>query len=259
MAQTLCRLGANVFICGRTAEKLETALTSIGPSGCAHAVTCDVRDYEAVGRMVSELTALHGGIDCLVNNAAGNFLCPSADLSPNAFKTVVDIVLVGAFNCTQHFANALRSRKAAGSILNIVTTYTDVGSSFVLPSACAKAGVHAMTTSLAYEWAAYGIRVNAIAPGPFYTEGAWSRLVPTEELENAWKQSVPTGRFADVQEVANLSAFLLSDTCPSINGECVAIDGGQHLGAGLFNFMTTKVERGELKSLMAAMKKKEIA
>jgi len=159
-------------------------------------------------------------------------------LTPNAFNAVVGIVLNGSFHCTQVFGKRWISRKLGGSVLNIVTTYAaaNCGSGFVVPSACAKAGVLAMTTSLAVEWAKYHIRLNAIAPGPFPTEGAWSRLMPSKTFEDHAKDKHPMKRFGRHEELANLAAFLISDMAEYINGECVVIDGAQWLrGAGEFN------------------------
>jgi len=159
-------------------------------------------------------------------------------LSPNAFNAVVGIVLNGSFHCTQAFGKRWISQKLGGNVLNIVTTYAaaNCGSGFVVPSACAKAGVLAMTTSLAVEWAKHHIRLNAIAPGPFPTEGAWSRLIPSKEYEKHSRDKHPMKRFGRHEELTNLAAFLISDMAEYINGECVVIDGGQWLrGAGEFN------------------------
>ena len=179
-----------------------------------------------------------GEINTLVNNAAGNFMARTEKLTPNAFNAVVGIVLNGSFHCTQLFGKRWISRKLGGNVLNIVTTYAaaNCGSGFVVPSACAKAGVLAMTTSLAVEWAKYHIRLNAIAPGPFPTEGAWSRLMPSKQFEDRAKDKHPMKRFGKHEELANLAAFLISDMAEYINGECVVIDGAQWLrGAGEFN------------------------
>src|SRR5689334_12713501 len=182
--------------------------------------------------------AQYGRIDTVVNNAAGNFMARTERLSANAFNAVVGIVLNGTFHCTQAIAKRWIAQKRGGNILNMVTTYAaaNCGSGFVVPSACAKAGVLAMTTSLAVEWAKYHIRINAIAPGPFPTEGAWSRLMPSKQFEEDSKANHPMKRFGRHEELANLAAFLLSDMAEYINGECVVIDGGQWLrGAGEFN------------------------
>jgi NAD(P)-dependent dehydrogenase (short-subunit alcohol dehydrogenase family) len=252
MAQRFLELGAKVAICGRDETKLIEAKRN---HPALWTSTCDVRDYTQVSALFDKLIDQVGMPNCLVNNAAGNFLCPSEELSPNAFRIVVDIVLQGSFNCTSNFGKRLIEKKLPGSIINIVTTYTEVGSSFVLPSACAKAGVHAMTTSLAYEWATYGIRVNSIAPGPFPTKGAWDRLVPNSNLEESFKARVPAGRFGEPQELSNLAAFLLSDMAPYITGECVTIDGGERLNGGQFNFVAQSMPRPELKAFLAQFRK----
>jgi NAD(P)-dependent dehydrogenase (short-subunit alcohol dehydrogenase family) len=179
-----------------------------------------------------------GQIDTVVNNAAGNFMARTEKLTPNAFSAVLGIVLNGTFNCTQVFAKKWIAQKLGGNVLNITTTYAAVnsGSGFVVPSACAKAGVLAMTRSLAVEWAKYHIRLNAIAPGPFPTEGAWSRLMLSKQFEEYARDAHPMKRFGRHEELVNLVAFLLSDMAEYINGECVVIDGGQWLrGAGEFN------------------------
>jgi NAD(P)-dependent dehydrogenase (short-subunit alcohol dehydrogenase family) len=197
-----------------------------------------VRDYAAVETAALAAELQYGGIDTVVNNAAGNFMARTEKLTANAFNAVIGIVLNGTFNCTQVFAKKWIAQKLGGNILNISTTYAaaNSGSGFVMPSACAKAGVLAMTRSLAVEWSKYHIRLNAIAPGPFPTEGAWSRLMPSKQFEEHAKEKNPMKRFAKHAELANLAAFLLSDMAEYINGECVVIDGGQWLrGAGEFN------------------------
>ncbi|MCC5932746.1 MAG: SDR family oxidoreductase [Balneolales bacterium] len=258
MAKGFAALGAQLLICGRRLEKLEAAAKEIDAVSSAGKNTAfysvDVRDYEAVGAMMDKIEAGFGGCDVLVNNAAGNFLSASEDLSPNAFKSVVDIVLNGTFNCSQQFGRRLIDAKKQGSILNIVTTYTETGSAFVLPSACAKAGVYAMTNTLAYEWATYGIRVNSIAPGPFPTEGAWTRLMPDPKMEQAYLKQIPAGRYGEHDELANLACFLISDLAAYITGECVTIDGGERLKAGQFNFITQAAPREQLKQFFRMMK-----
>lgn len=255
MAKKFAELGAAVAICGRTEEKLARATKEISATGgTAIYRVVDVRDYEAVGKMIEDIAEELGGLNGLVNNAAGNFYCPSEDLTPNGFRSVVDIVLHGTFNCTQHFGKYLIAQKSGGSILNIVTTYTQTGSAFVLPSACAKAGVYALTNTLAYEWATYQIRVNAIAPGPFPTKGAWQRLMPNPEIEKFYLQRQPLGRFGDPEELANLAAFLMSDLSPYITGECVTIDGGERLQSGQFNFIAQMMPREKLKKMFAMLR-----
>lgn len=239
MAIHFAKLGARVFIVGRREVPLQETCAEIHRNGGTAAyVICDVRDYGAVESAFAAAENQFGEIDSLVNNAAGNFMARTEKLSPNAFNAVVGIVLNGTFHCTQAFAKQRISKKLGGNILNITTTYAAVnsGSGYVVPSACAKAGVLAMTTSLAVEWAKYHIRLNAIAPGPFPTEGAWSRLMPSKQFEEHELNKIPMKRFGRHQELTNLAAFLLSDMAEYINGECIVIDGGQWLrGAGEFN------------------------
>jgi len=239
MALRFAELGARMFLVGRREEPLrETCEEILRLGGAAAFTTCDVRDYAAVETAVAQAEQQFGAINALVNNAAGNFIARTEKLSPNAFNSVVGIVLNGSFHCTQALGKRWIAQKLGGNVLNIVTTYAaaNCGSAFVVPSACAKAGVLAMTTSLAVEWAKYHIRINAIAPGPFPTEGAWSRLMPTKQFEEDSKANHPLKRFGRHEELANLAAFLLSDMAEYINGECVVIDGGQWLrGAGEFN------------------------
>ncbi|HVH72521.1 MAG TPA: SDR family oxidoreductase [Candidatus Dormibacteraeota bacterium] len=239
MALRFAELAARLFLVGRREDPLrETCQEILRLGGAAAYATCDVRDYSAVEAAADRAEQQFGEINALVNNAAGNFIARTEKLSPNAFNAVVGIVLNGSFHCTQVFGKRWISRKMGGNILNIVTTYAaaNCGSGFVVPSACAKAGVLAMTTSLAVEWSKYHIRINAIAPGPFHTEGAWSRLMPSKQSEEHSKDKHPMKRFGRHEELANLAAFLLSDMAEYINGECVVIDGGQWLrGAGEFN------------------------
>lgn len=257
MAKRFASLGAKVAICGRTQEKLDKAAEEISEGGAVVATyQCDVRDFNAVKGMIQQIPKDLGELNGLINNAAGNFYCASEELSENGFKTVVDIVLTGTFNCCRHFGEYLISNKTPGTIINIVTTYTETGSAFVLPSACAKAGVAALTTSLAYEWATYGIRVNSIAPGPFPTKGAWDRLMPGKDFEEILRKQHPMQRFGDKNELADLASYLMSDGAGYINGECVTIDGGHSLRGGEFNFLTNMMPREKLKKLFRSMKAK---
>ena len=239
MAVCFAKLGARMFLVGRRDAPLRETCEEIHREGGAAAfATCDVRDYSAVETAFAAAEMQFGEIDTLVNNAAGNFMARTERLSPNAFNAVLGIVLNGTFHCTQAFAQRRIEKRLGGNILNITTTYASAncGSGYVVPSACAKAGVLAMTTSLAVEWAKYHIRVNAIAPGPFPTEGAWSRLIPSKQFEEHALGKHPMKRFGKHEELANLAAFLLSEMAEYINGECVVIDGGQWLrGAGEFN------------------------
>jgi len=239
MALRFAELGARIFLCGRREEPLRATCAEIerraGAATAAYA-PCDVRDFAAVEKMAEAAWAAFGAIDTLVNNAAGNFIARTETLSANAFQSVIGIVLNGTFHCTQALGRRWIAAKQPGTVLNIVTTYAETGSGFVVPSACAKAGVLAMTRSLAVEWARHHIRFNAIAPGPFPTEGAFSRLMPSKEYEERAQQQIPMKRFGRHDELANLAVYLVSRQSDYVNGECVVIDGALWLrGAGEFN------------------------
>jgi len=239
MALRMAELGAKMFLVGRREEPLRETAEQIRKSGgTAGYATADVRDFAAVEAAIAAAERELGRVDTLINNAAGNFIARTEKLSPNAFAAVVAIVLHGSFHCTLALGRRWIAARQPGTVLNIVTAYAAAGcgSGFVVPSACAKAGVLAMTRSLAVEWARHNIRLNAIAPGPFPTEGAWSRLMPTKEFEEHAREKHPMKRFGRHEELANLAVYLLSDAAGYINGECVVIDGGQWLrGAGEFN------------------------
>ncbi len=233
MALRFAELGAKLFLTGRREEPLRQTADAIrAQGGTAAWASCDVRDFAAVEKMLGEATQQLGGVDVLVNNAAGNFVFPTERLSPNAFAAVVGIVLHGSFHCTLALGRRWIETRQPGTVLNILTTYVWTGSGFVVPSACAKAGVLALTRSLAVEWARHRIRLNAIAPGPFPTEGAWSRVIPSPEFEKEHLRRHPMQRFGRHEELTNLAAFLISPQADYINGECVTIDGGQWLRQG---------------------------
>jgi len=242
MTTYFLELGANVAITSRNIEKLEKVKIELEEKtgGKVLAVQCDVRHYEEVEAMLKATLAEYGKVDGLLNNAAGNFISPTERLSSNAFDTIIDIVLKGTKNCTLAFGKHwIDIKQEKSTVLNIVTTYAWTGSAYVVPSATAKAGVLAMTRSLAVEWAKYGIRFNAIAPGPFPTKGAWDRLLPGELKDKFdMKKKIPLRRMGEHQELANLAAYLMSDFSSYINGEVVTIDGGEWLqGAGEFNML----------------------
>ncbi len=239
MALRFASLGASLFLVGRRLQHLESTANEIRELGgkCGFAI-CDVRDFDAVESAIELAYAELGPINTLVNNAAGNFLARTERLSPNAFNAVVGIVLNGTFHCTLALGRKWIASAQPGIVLNIVTTYAaaNCGSAFVVPSACAKAGVLALTRSLAVEWARHNIRFNAIAPGPFPTEGAWSRLLPSKELEERARHYHPMKRFGRHDELADLAVYLISPQAAYVNGECAVIDGGLWLrGAGEFN------------------------
>ncbi len=242
MTKYFMELGAKVAITSRDLEKLKTtsAVLEAETGGTCLPVQCDVRHYEEVEAMLKEVLKAYGKVDVLLNNAAGNFISPTERLSANAFDTIIDIVLKGSKNCTLAFGKHwIATKQESSTVLNIVTTYAFTGSAYVVPSATAKAGVLAMTRSLAVEWAKYGIRTNAIAPGPFPTKGAWDRLLPGDLKEKFdLSKKVPLKRVGDHQELANLAAYLVSDFSAYINGEVIVIDGGEWLkGAGQFNLL----------------------
>lgn len=258
MAERLGGLGAKIGICGRRAEVLEAATAKIAATGAEAAwATCDVRDPAQVETAVEQLESKLGNFDGLINNAAGNFLSPAEDLSYNAFNSVVQIVLYGTFNTTQALGRRWIQRGVKKHhVLSIITTYAWMGSAFVLPSACAKAGVLAMARSLAIEWATYGIRFNTIAPGPFPTEGAFSRLMPPG-IHQQMEEANPLGRFGEPHELADLAAYLFSPMATYINGETVTIDGGEWLRHGQEFSSFTDMPREQLKAIMAGMKPKK--
>ncbi|MFC4817295.1 SDR family oxidoreductase [Flavobacterium sp. GCM10023249] len=242
MTKYFMELGAKVAITSRDLDKLKTTAQELETEtgGKCLPLQCDVRHYDQVEALLAEVLKAYGKVDVLLNNAAGNFISPTERLSANAWDTIIDIVLKGSKNCTLAFGKHWIDKKQTNTnVLNIVTTYAWTGSAYVVPSATAKAGVLAMTRSLAVEWAKYGIRTNAIAPGPFPTKGAWDRLLPGD-LKDKFDlaKKVPLKRVGDHQELANLAAYLVSDFSAYVNGEVITIDGGEWLqGAGQFNLL----------------------
>ncbi|MEM8568547.1 MAG: SDR family oxidoreductase [Bacteroidota bacterium] len=239
MAEYFLELGASLVITSRKMEVLEKTAAEMMQKygGSVLPVACDIRKYEEVETVIAKAEEKFGFISGVVNNAAGNFISPTERLSHRAFDIVIDIVMRGTSNFTLASGKNWIAKKQPGVFLNIVTTYAWTGSGYVVPSACAKAGVLSLTRSLAVEWAKYNIRSNAIAPGPFPTEGAWKRLFPGEVAEQIDPlKRIPLKRFGDHQELANLAAYLISDYSAYVNGEVITIDGGEWVqGAGEFN------------------------
>lgn len=235
MATRFLELGATVHICGRRLEVLKASADELQPKGAIHAIPCDVRNLEAVEQMIESIWS-QGPLDILVNNAAGNFIARTEELSPNAWQSVINIVLMGTLHCTLACGRRWLRSNHKGTVLSISATYAPVGSAYVVPSAVSKAGVEALTRSLAVEWGDRGIRMNAIAPGPIPTQGAFSRVLPRPDLEKVALDRNPLHRFGTIEELANLAAFLVSDGCAYINGEVIRMDGGEFLqGAGEFS------------------------
>jgi NAD(P)-dependent dehydrogenase (short-subunit alcohol dehydrogenase family) len=239
MGKRFLELGASLYICGRREEVLAEAAAELrkATGGTVKTFSCDVRDNQRVNAMIDTIWQ-DGPLDALVNNAAGNFLCRTEELSIGAFEAVIGIVLMGTLHCTMACGKRWIKEKRKASVLSITTTYAQWGSPYVVPSSVAKAGVLNMTRSLAVEWGKYGIRFNAIAPGPVPTEGAFSRLMPVKSLEEIAKKKNPLGRFGTHEELADLAAFVLSDRSGYVNGEQIVMDGGEQLkGASEFGHM----------------------
>lgn len=238
IALAMSALKATVHICGRRQDVLaDTAAEISGKTGGkVHAHICDVRDADAVDAMIEAIWQ-EGPLTGLVNNAAANFIAPTKDLSARGYRAITSTVMDGSFHTTLSCGKRWIDSGLPGSVVSMLTTWVWTGSAFVLPSAMAKSAIHAMTMSLAVEWGPYGIRLNATAPGPFPTEGAWDKLNPIPDTQSSATncETVPIGRFGQMPELTNLVAFLLSDACPYLTGQTIAIDGGQHLaGPGTF-------------------------
>lgn len=235
MGKYMLELGANLVITSRKKEVLENTAHELEAEtgGKVLPLVCDVRKYDEIEKVIKTTDSHFGQIDGVLNNAAGNFISPTERLSHRAFDIIVDIVLKGTYYMTLATGKNWINKKQKGTFLNIVTTYAWTGSGYVVPSACSKAGVLALTRSLAVEWAKYKIRSNAIAPGPFPTEGAWSRLLPGDLVKKFDPaERIPLKRVGEHQELANLAAYLMSDYSSYINGEVITIDGGEWLRNG---------------------------
>ena len=233
VAARLVKHGAEVHLWGRREAVLAEAAqeVSAGGAGAAYYQTVDVRDSSAVDRAIDEIWVRHGPVTSLLNNAAANFIAPTASLSQRAFEAVTSTVMTGSFNTTVALGKRWIAGGLPGTVLSNLTTWVWTGSAFVVPSAMAKAAVHAMTMSLAVEWGRYGIRVNALAPGPIPTEYAWEMLNPTDKSSVGATQvdQIPLGRAGTIEELANLTIFAFSDACDYLTGETIAMDGGQRL------------------------------
>jgi len=249
MAQRFLELGATVYICGRREEVLQKTAGELSPKGPIHAVPCDVRNLDAVEAMIASIWS-QAPLDVLVNNAAGNFIARTEELSPRAWDSVIGIVLMGTLHATMACGRRWLNSKQKGTVLSISATYAPSGSAFVVPSAVSKAGVEALTRSLAVEWGNRSIRLNAIAPGPIPTQGAFSRVLPRPELETLALDRNPLHRFGTTEELANLAAFLISDGSSYINGEVIRMDGGEFLqGAGEFSNLGRALTNKDWESL----------
>jgi NAD(P)-dependent dehydrogenase (short-subunit alcohol dehydrogenase family) len=249
MAQRFLELGATVYICGRREEVLQQTATELAAHGSIRALPCDVRNLEAVEAMIDSIWR-EAPLDILVNNAAGNFIARTEELSPRAFESVIGIVLMGTLHATMACGRRWLKTNHKGTVLSISATYAPVGSAYVVPSAVSKAGVEALTRSLAVEWGNRGIRMNAIAPGPIPTQGAFSRVLPLPQLEPLALDRNPMHRFGTTEELANLAAFLVSDGSSYINGEVIRMDGGEFLqGAGEFSNLGRALTNEDWESL----------
>jgi NAD(P)-dependent dehydrogenase (short-subunit alcohol dehydrogenase family) len=255
MAQRFLELGATVHICGRREDVLEQTAAELSPQGPIHALPCDVRNLDAVEAMIDSIWS-EAPLDILVNNAAGNFIARTEELSPRAFESVIGIVLLGTLHVTMACGRRWLKAKHKGTVLSISATYAPVGSAYVVPSAVSKAGVEALTRSLAVEWGNRGIRMNAIAPGPIPTRGAFSRVLPLPQLEPLALDRNPLHRFGTTEELANLAAFLVSDGSGYINGEVIRMDGGEFLqNAGEFSNLGRILTDEDWESLKPRKKK----
>lgn len=258
MAMRFAALGAKVTINGRREEPLNETVKEIRDlGGKAEGVPCNIREADAVEACIAEAESRQGNITKLVNNAAGNFLSPTEHLSPNGFDAIVKTNLYGSFYSTQALGARWIERKHKGAVMSITTVYAEYGSAFLIPSAVSKAGISSLTKSLAAEWGYYGIRLNAIAPGPFPTEGAWSRLMASPEFGEKMVNLIPLRRVGEHSELCDIAVFLLSDLSSYLTGEIITLDGGASLtSTGQFNLFT-ELPREQVMAWFAMMKPKK--
>jgi NAD(P)-dependent dehydrogenase (short-subunit alcohol dehydrogenase family) len=258
MALRFAALGAKVTINGRRAEPLADTVKEIRDlGGAAEGISCNIREADAVEACIVEAENRQGNITRLVNNAAGNFLSPTEHLSPNGFDAIVKTNLYGSFYTTQACGRRWIERKTKGVVMSITTVYAEYGSAFLIPSAVSKAGISSLTKSLAAEWGYYGIRLNAIAPGPFPTEGAWSRLMASPEFGEKMVNLIPLRRVGEHSELCDMAVFLLSDLSSYLTGEVITLDGGASLtSTGQFNLFT-ELPREQVMAWFAMMKPKK--
>src|ERR1700692_1100999 len=255
MAQRFLELGATIYICGRREDVLQKTASELSPHGPIQAIPCDVLNFDAVEAMIDTIWK-SGPLDILVNNAAGNFIARTEELSPRAFESVIGIVLLGTLHATMACGRRWLKASHPAAVLSISATYAPVGSAYVVPSAVSKAGVEALIRSLAVEWGDRGIRMDAIAPGPIPTQGAFSRVLPLPQLEPLALNRNPLHRFGTVEELANLAAFLVSDGSSYINGEVIRMDGGEFLqGAGEFSNLGRVLTEEDWQSIKPKKKK----
>ncbi len=255
MAEAFLALGATVYICGRRGSVLEATAAELmaAHGGKVAPMPCDIRDADAISAMVDAIWADGGALTGLVNNAAGNFVSRTQDLSPRAFDAIANIVFRGSFFMTLDIGKRWIAERTGGNVISILTTWVWNGSPFTVPSAMSKAGLHAMTQSLAVEWGQFGIRFNAIAPGPFPTKGAWERLSLGKRGEGEYA-AIPLGRAGQMHELCNLAVFLMAPGGEYVDGQTIAIDGAAYQATGANFSGMRKYTDAQWEEMRAAIK-----